>query len=48
MLTDYAYTYANAILRFYARNMQVYIDYDVVYFVLPSARSRGAGYFLLE
>ena len=45
---DYTYTYPNAILQYYARNIQLYIDSDAAYLVLPNTRSRGAGYFYLS
>ena len=45
---DYAYTYHNTTLRYYASEMQLYIDLYAAYLVLPNARSRGAGYFYLS
>ena len=46
MLLDYLATYPNAKLRFYAGNMQLHIESDAVYLVLPGAKSRVAGYFI--
>ena len=48
MLMDYLYTYPNAKLRFYAGNMNLKVDSDAAYLVLPNARSRVAGHFYLE
>ena len=45
MLMDYAYTYTDAKIRYYASDMQPYIDSDATYLVLPKARSRGADHF---
>ena len=44
---DYANTYQNAYVRFYASDMQLMIDLDAAYLVLPKVRSRIAGYFRL-
>ena len=46
-LMDYANTYQHAYVRFYASDMQLMIDSDAAYLVLPKARSRIAGYFRL-
>ena len=46
-LLDYANTHPNAYIRFYASDMQLMIDSDAAYLVLPKARSRIAGYFRL-
>ena len=43
----YANTYQRAYVRFYASDMQVMVDSDAVYLVLPKSRSRIAGYFRL-
>ena len=48
MLMDYAYIYPNSIFRYYAVDIQLYIDYDVAYLILPHARSRDTGYFYLS
>ena len=47
MLLDYAATYPNAKIRFYASDMHLQADSDAAYLVLPLARSRYAGYFYL-
>ena len=46
-LMDYANTYPNAYVRFYASDMQLTVDSDAAFLVLPKARSRIAGYFRL-
>ena len=48
MLLDYLATYPNAELNFYAGNMQLHIESDAAYLVLPGAKSRVAGYFYLH
>ena len=45
MLMDYAHTYPNAIIRYYASDMCLHVDSDAAFLVLPKARSRGAGHF---
>ena len=45
MLMDYAHTYPDATIRNHASDMQLYIDSDAAYLVLPKACSRGAGNF---
>ena len=47
-LLDYAHTYSNIFFRFYASDMQLMIDSDTAYLVLPKARSRIVEYFRLE
>ena len=42
---DYANSYKQAKVRFYASDMILEIDSDASYLVLPKARSRYAGYF---
>ena len=44
----YVATYPDVILRYYASDMILKVDSDAAYLVLPKARSRIAGYFLLE
>ena len=44
-LIDYAATYSNTSVRFYASDMVLEVDSDASYLVLPKARSRYAGYF---
>ena len=46
-LMDYANTYPNAYVRFYASDMQLTVDTDATFLVLPKARSRITGYFRL-
>ena len=46
-LMDYANTYKNVFVRFYASDMQLNVDTDAAFLVLPKARSRIAGYFRL-
>ena len=48
VLMDYLYTYPQATLRYYAGDMQLHIESDAAYLVLPGARSRVAGYFYLR
>ena len=46
-LMDYANTYKNVHLRYHASDMQLHVDTDAAFLVLPKARSRIAGYFRL-
>ena len=46
-LIDYANTYQSTYVKFYAINMQLLVDSDAAYLVLPKARSRITGYFRL-
>ena len=48
MLMDYFSTYSDDKVRYHASYMQLYIDSDAAYLVLPKARSRGTGYFYLS
>ena len=48
MLLDYLATYPDAKIRFYAGNMQLHLESDAAYLVLPGAKSRVAGYFYLH
>ena len=48
MLMDYLSTYPNAVLRFYAGDMQLKVESDAAYLVLPGAKSRIAGYYVLS
>ena len=48
MLMDYLATYPNAKLRFYAGTMNLQVESDAAYLVLPNAQSRVAGHFYLE
>lgn len=42
---NYVHTYPNAIIRYHASDIQLHIDLDTAYLVLPKIRSRGAGHF---
>jgi hypothetical protein len=48
LLLDYLATYPNAIIRYYASDMILYIVADAAYLVLPNARSRCAGLYFLS
>ena len=48
MLLDYACTYPNAKIRYYASDMCLHADTDAAYLVQPNARSRYAGFFYLS
>ena len=48
MPLDYAATYPNAKIRYYASGMILWIESDAAYLVLPNARSRYAGHFYLS
>ena len=48
MMMDYLHTFPNAKLRFYADDMQLHIESDAAYLVIPGARSRAAGHFYLS
>ena len=45
MLQDYAGTYPNAILRYKANYMVLYVDSNVAYLTIPEARSCYEGHF---
>lgn len=47
-LMDYAATYPNPKLRFYASDMVLHVDSDAAYLVMPNSKSRYAGYFYLS
>ena len=47
MLLDYMSTYPNARMRYVAGTMQLMADSDAAYLVLPGAKSRIAGHFML-
>ena len=47
MLMDYLSTHPEAVLRFHASDMQLHIETDAAYLVLPNARSRAAAYFYM-
>ena len=46
-LMDYLHTYKNAFIRYKASDMQLHIDSDAAYLVLPHSRSRIAGFYHL-
>ena len=48
MLMDYLHTFPNATLRYYSGDMQLHIESDAAYLVIPGARSRAAGHFYLS
>jgi hypothetical protein len=48
MLLDYACTYPNAKIRYYASDMVLHVDSDAAYLVLPNAKSRIAGHYYLS
>ena len=47
-LMDYTHLYHDAVIHYCASNMQLYINLDAAYLVLPKACSRGAGHFYLS
>ena len=47
-LMDYAATYPNAKLRYFASDMVLHVDSDAAYLVQSNARSRIAGYYILS
>ena len=46
-LMDYANIYQHVFVRYYASDMQLNVDTDAAFLVLPKARSCIAGYFWL-
>ena len=48
MLMDYMATYPNAKIRYLAGTMQLRVDSDTAYLVMPEAKSRIAGHYMLE
>ena len=48
ILMAYTHSYPNAVIRYYASDMRLYIYSDAAYFVMPNAKSRGAGHFYLR
>ena len=48
LLIEYAHSYPDAIIRYRASHMQLYIDSDAAYLILPKPRSRGANRFYLS
>ncbi len=47
-LLDYCATYPNAVIRYYASDMILFVDSDAAYLVLPGAKSRISGHFFLS
>ena len=47
-LLDYAATYPDTKLRFYASDMILYVESDAAYLVQPNAKSRIAEFFYLS
>jgi hypothetical protein len=47
-LLDYAATYPNTKIRFYASDMVLYAESDAAYLVQPNAKSRASGFFYLS
>eukprot|EP00957_Ditylum_brightwellii_P114873 8760369-Ditylum_brightwellii.AAC.1 len=47
-IMDFFHTHPNARLHFFAGDMQLCIDSDAAYLVMPTAKSRIAGYFFLS
>ena len=45
---DYAYSHHDAIIRYRASDIQLHVDLDTAYLVLPKARSQGVGHFYLS
>ena len=45
MLLDYLNTYKNTKIWIYASDMQLHVDCDTAYLVIPRAESRIAGHF---
>ena len=45
MLMDYLHTHPDAKLRYHKSEMQLHIDSDAAYLVVPKAKSRVSGYF---
>ena len=45
MLLDYLNTFSDTKIRFYASDMQLFVDSDAAYLVAPKAKSRIAGFF---
>eukprot|EP00957_Ditylum_brightwellii_P167190 12727205-Ditylum_brightwellii.AAC.1 len=47
-IMDFFHTYLNARLRFFARDMQLYIDLNAAYLVTPTAKSCITGYYFFS
>ena len=48
MFMDFLATHPSAKIRYYTGTMQLHVESDAAYLVLPGARSRIAGYFYLK
>ena len=48
MLMDYLHNYPSAVLRYHAGSMQLKVESDAAYLVLPGAKSRIAGHYILS
>ena len=47
-LLDYAATYPDTKIRFFASDMVLYVESDAAYLVQPNAKSRVAGFYYLS
>ena len=47
-IMDYAATYPDIFIRYYANDMILHVDSDAAYLVAPKAKSRTSGYFYLS
>ena len=47
-IMDYAATYPDVYVRYYASDMVLHVDSDAAYLVMPQAKSRIAGYYHLS
>ena len=45
MLLDYLHSFTNARIRYYASDMQLHIDSDAAYLVVPKAKNRLSGFY---
>ena len=48
MLIDYTHMYPDAVIRYHASDIQLYINSDAAYIVLPNVRSRSAEHFYIS
>ena len=48
MLPDYCATHPDTIVRYYASEICLHIDYDTAYFFQPKEQSRAVGQFFLS
>eukprot|EP00957_Ditylum_brightwellii_P206053 15346556-Ditylum_brightwellii.AAC.2 len=47
MLIDYVYRYSNTKLHYFTGDMQLLVDSDVAYLMMPVSKRHYAGYFYL-